>query len=325
MIEDNPGDFELVSDYLTESIEAPVVKNVVNYRETFALLASGTDHFDVILLDLTLPDKEMYGLVTEMLRMANSCPVIILTGYTNIDFAIKSISQGVADYLLKDELSAEMLYKSIVYAIERRKTMLHLAESEKRYSDLFHLNPEAMWVYDVNSLYFLDVNRAAVERYGYNREEFLSMKTSVMESSEEESKAFGENPFSAKANADIFNGVFRHRKKNQALIYVDVYSKDILFNGKPACLVLAYEITDRINYVSAIQKQNEKLREIAWIQSHVVRAPLARMMAIVNFLKDCQLNSPECDNLLRHFSESAQELDSIIREITEKTERIDLS
>lgn len=74
-----------------------------------------------------------------------------------------------------DELSAIILYKSILYAIERYKIISELRKSEKRSSDLFHLSPQPMLVYDPDSLRFIQVNKAAIEHYGYGNEEFMNM------------------------------------------------------------------------------------------------------------------------------------------------------
>jgi len=73
--------------------------------------------------------------------------------------------------------------------------------------------------------------------------------------------------------------------------------------------------------VEAIEKQNEKLKEIAWIQSHVVRAPLARMMGIANLVRELKTESAECDNLLGHLLNSCNELDTIIRDIATKSDQ----
>ncbi len=130
-----------------------------------------------MLLDLTLPDKSGKRLIEEILTYTgNHCPVIVLTGYADVNFSKDTISIGVSDYLQKDELNALILYKSIIYAIERRRTTLQVEESEKKFSTLFNLSPQPMWVYEISSLQFVQVNRAAITSYGYSEEEFLTMK-----------------------------------------------------------------------------------------------------------------------------------------------------
>ena len=84
------------------------------------------------------------------------------------------------------------------------------------------------------------------------------------------------------------------------------------------------DITERLNYITAVEKQNEKLREIAWMQSHVVRAPLTKIIGLADLLKDFPNNGEEENQLLEHLLTCAYELDDIIRDISKKTEHIDL-
>src|SRR5450432_3234239 len=95
VMEDNPGDLAIVEDLLAEQISDPVIVHAGNFRQASAILSAADALFDVILLDLTLADKSGQDLVTAMLQVASLCPIIILTGYVDIDFSIKSISQGI--------------------------------------------------------------------------------------------------------------------------------------------------------------------------------------------------------------------------------------
>lgn len=322
VIEDNLGDFMIVEELLTELFLNPKITYAKNFKEAAEILSSGDSFFDIILLDLSLPDKSGENLISEILQMIPSCPIIVFTGYADLDFSIKSISQGILDYLIKDDLTAAMLYKSIIYSIERKKSISLLKESEKRYSDLFHLSPQPMWVCDIDTLQFLDVNDAAVYNYGYTEDEFLKM--TVKEIVLEEEAAILEEAvnYSKKNDQLSTKDIYRHRKKNGDVIYVEIQSNIIYFNNRKAELVLANDITERMQYIKAIEKQNEKLQQIAWTQSHVTRAPLAKMMGIVNLIKEMDSTSSEFEDLLNHFFDSGTELDTIIRNIVKKTERI---
>lgn len=76
--------------------------------------------------------------------------------------------------------------------------------------------------------------------------------------------------------------------------------------------------TELENIRIIIEDQNKKLEEIRWIQSHVVRAPLSRMMGIVDLLKETKLNTLEFEEWVKHFVNSSKELDSIIHDIIKK-------
>ncbi len=132
VIEDNSGDFLLIEDFIHEQLERPEIIHRVNFVQAATWLQESAEVPDVILLDLTLPDKSGASLVDAILQTAGSVPVIILTGFADIEFSTRSIALGISDYLVKDELNAPMLYKSIVYSIERKRTYQQLQESEKR-------------------------------------------------------------------------------------------------------------------------------------------------------------------------------------------------
>ncbi|GAB2635324.1 PAS domain S-box protein [Belliella aquatica] len=322
IIEDNMGDFLLISEYLEEQFNQLDLEHVSTCKQS---LTKDPGSYDVILLDLSLPDKSGEDLVNEILRFAENIPVIVLTGYSDRNFAIKSIGLGTADYLLKDELNPDILQKSIVYSIERKKVFNQLEYSEKRYRELFHLSPLPMYVFDKSSFKFLDVNQAAISHYGYTKEEFLTMTVFDIRPSDEIERA----------KSIILNdedpgmktpGVFKHLKKDGELIDVEISYNEIDFEERKALLVLANDVTLKFQYIEAIEKQNEKLKEIAWIQSHVVRAPLARLMGLVNLINMTEEDDQEVDKkeLLQHILNSTVELDNIIRDITNKTEQINI-
>lgn len=324
VVEDNPGDMLLVEDYLAETMPSARLIQAESFGEARAVLARLAQVVDVILLDLTLPDKSGEGLINDMISIAGQAPVVILTGYTSVDFAIKSLSLGATDYLVKDELNASILYKSIIYNIERNNNLRSLKASEQRYADLFHLSPQPMWVYALDSLRFLDVNDAAIRHYGYSREEFLAMTLPDIRPLADHPRAAAAASMTQEEAAHYGEGEFHHLKKNGDLIYVDIRSNFIWYKGKKAELVLVNDITERYLHTQAIEAQNARLREIAWIQSHVVRAPLARLQAIVDLIHTLSLTPAELDTYLSFIESSAQELDAVVKEIIAKAQQVEI-
>lgn len=82
---------------------------------------------------------------------------------------------------------------------------------------------------------------------------------------------------------------------------------------------------EKIKHTKKIEKQNTILKEITWIQSHVVRTPLSRLMAITSLLKDTDITEEERIFLLENIMTSSEELDNIIKEIVLKTESVHLN
>ena len=196
-----------------------------------------------------------------------------------------------------------------------------LKESEQRYSDLFHLSPQPMWVYDIKTLNFLDINEAAIKHYGYSYEEFRNMTIRKIRPESEipklEAALQQMNP-SGKCPSPSEHV---HKKKNGEEIIVEIRSQKLLYKGKEARVVLATDITERYKYIQAIELQNKKLKKIAWTQSHVVRAPLARIMGLIELLKDNSfpVDENEREQLLKDVLHSAIEFDEIIRKIVHTT------
>lgn len=246
IIEDSRGDFVLMEEYLNDVFQLPSIVHAQTYSQAVEILASTTAaDFDCILLDLSLPDKSGTSLIDSVMDLAGHHPIIVFTGYSDLDFSIKSLSMGVSDYLLKDEISPALLHKSIVYSIERFEFSSRIKESEKKYRQIFEMNPEPMWLYDRNTLEFLDVNRAAISHYGYSKDEFLGMKLRDIHQSEELPAATKDTNGSS-AGIAIEKEVYTHRKKDGSLIKVEIEANTLLYNNRDAQLILASDVTEKL-------------------------------------------------------------------------------
>lgn len=323
VIEDNPGDFALIEDFLEDKIHLPLIYQAKTFKEGEMFLTKSVKNVHVILLDLSLPDKSGEELITQILAISSGIPIIILTGYPDVAFSVKSLSLGVADYLVKDDLSSSSLFKSILYSIERKKKSQELEESKRRYSDLFQLSPQPMWVYDIETLRFLNVNNAAIKHYGYSFEEFLSMTIRDIRPPEELPKLDEQlDRLRQKENGHL-SGIYLHSKKNGEILWAEIQSNIILLNNVTARVVLVNDVTERLRYIQEIEEKNKKLQEIAWMQSHVFRAPVARLMSLIDLATNYENSETEQREFLERMLVSVQELDKVIRCVAGKTDEID--
>jgi PAS domain S-box-containing protein len=97
-------------------------------------------------------------------------------------------------------------------------------------------------------------------------------------------------------------------------------------NGEPLRMIGSMQdITERINYLAAVEKQNKRLREIAWMQAHQVRCPLANIMSLCKILLDKDQDQNSKEESLQHLLFSAEGLDKIIKEIIKKAEEVSLT
>lgn len=135
-----------------------------------------------------------------------------------------------------------------------------LRDSERRYRTLFESNPHPMWVYDLQTLRFLTVNDAAVLHYGYTRDEFLAKTLDDIRPAEDV-PALHDALRSADAPALSRPREWRHRLKDGRIIFVEISSHVLEFDGRPARMVLANDITERLQVQAAMRHLNETLEQ----------------------------------------------------------------
>lgn len=139
------------------------------------------------------------------------------------------------------------------------EAMDRLAESEARYRALFEANPQPMWVYDLDSLAFLAVNDAAIARYGYSRDEFLSMTIADIRPAEDLPRL---RESVARATEGLEKGGrWRHVTRTGDVIDVEVASHSLEFNGRPARAVVAHDVTERLRHESTLRKLSQAVEQ----------------------------------------------------------------
>ncbi|MDZ7719070.1 MAG: PAS domain S-box protein [Balneolaceae bacterium] len=259
VIEDNPGDFVLIQEYLTEGMESPEIDRADTFSEAKKKLTNSTQ-YDSILLDLSLPDVSGEELVKKIISLAGNTPVVVLTGFENQEFGLKTLSWGVSDYLLKDESNSFVLTKVVTYSIERNRIQKTVKTSEKKYRDFFNLSPIPMWVYELETLRFLDVNQAAIDQYGYSREEFLNMTIEEIRPKEEISTLWEIIEYTKENDLSVWEGEVKHQKKDKTVF--DVLIKSILIdhNGREGELIVAEDITEQ-KYYNHLEKLERDILE----------------------------------------------------------------
>jgi len=169
--------------------------------------------------------------------------------------------------LLEVEISAKLLadgrFMGIVRDITtRKKTQEALKASEEKYRLLFNKNPMPMWMISLPEKNFLDVNTAAIEFYGYSKEEFLKMTTFDIRPKDKHQE-YIDFDAELKGTGVIFAGVWDHKKKDGTIIKVNIITHNIFYEGHNARLVLANDVTQKILAEEALNKSHEQLRQLA--------------------------------------------------------------
>ncbi|MEM7130680.1 MAG: ATP-binding protein [Chloroflexota bacterium] len=130
LIEDNADDAFLIKEMLTELPESAGRFGVTHVeRLAHGLERLEQEHFDIILLDFSLPDGHGVETFTQVQQEAPALPVVVLTGLDDEDMAVDALHEGAQDYLFKGEVNPSLLARAIRYAIERKRAEVVVAQS----------------------------------------------------------------------------------------------------------------------------------------------------------------------------------------------------
>lgn len=175
----------------------------------------------------------------------------ILTGFISVSHDISL--QKSLEYQLKQ--SNESLEEKVRIRTDE------IRRSEQKYRYLFHHNPIPMWVIEVGTFKFLDVNEMAIQKYGYSREEFLSMTAEDIRPVNTRDSFRRENNPNIKQLNDGYRGVWQHQKKDGSLIWVEIIAHHIQFEGKKSRLILANDITEKKEAQDLLRSNEKRYRE----------------------------------------------------------------
>jgi PAS domain S-box-containing protein len=212
-------------------------------------------------------------------------------------------------------ITVTSLFLFVIFSFQNRQILkkhTQIDETERRYMLLFESNPIPMWVYDLHTFRFLVVNNAAIEIYGYSREEFLSMQIFDIRPKEDLDDLM-ENIQNDPNKKYAFSGKWRHMKKNGEVFFVEINSHPINYQGKKAKLVLASDISKRVQTEEEIQAVVGELNNFVYRASHDIRGPIARLIGLSHLVKTDKSGDIQHYNQLIY--STALLLDSILQRL----------
>jgi two-component system sensor histidine kinase UhpB len=171
LVEDNPGDVVIFREMLKEVDDLDFnFVHTDHLQEALQYLRD--DDFDVVLLDLNLPDSDGIETFRNVNENAPHLPIIMLTGLSDEEFGIDSVGEGAQDYLVKGLTDSQLLARSIKYSIERKRIERELRESEEKYRLMVEKIRSGVFLLDSkNKLTY--VNHSLAKMLGYTVPEML--------------------------------------------------------------------------------------------------------------------------------------------------------
>lgn len=275
LIEDNPGDARLIQEMLKDVSNVNVrFEHASSLREGLKYLGNPEKPLDAVLLDLGLPDSQGFETFTRFHEEAEAFTVIVLSGLNDVDLALHAVRNGAQDYLVKGQITGEVLLRSIQHAIERDESERLLRESQERYQTLVDMMPDSIIVHTQGVMKF--VNPAATKLLGAEKPIDLIGKQFVDFVHQDYRQAVLDrirfSQIEGKSLPPLEEKLYRLDGK---LIEVEVTGTPLIFEDQPASQLILRDITDR--------KQHEKeLEAVASVSSKLRMANnLDEMLPIV--------------------------------------------
>jgi two-component system, NarL family, sensor histidine kinase UhpB len=323
IIEDNPGDQLLLEESLkSTSLLIDHITTADTIAEAMSILERHS--FSIIFLDLFLPDSSGLETLTQLVKLYSKTPVIISSGLSDTQVAVNAISMGAQDFLIKGEYTSALLEKAVRYSIERKDAEQLIKTSEENYRYLFDNNPATIFIWDLDTFRILEANGAAVNLYGFTKEEFLQ-KTLLDIRPEDDYKKFMNAAAKLQTEYSKSSSVWKHSNKKGEIMYMDISSHRIVYHGKQVVLSLANNITERILLEEKLTE--EKIKKQQEITAAVITAQsqertflgeelhdnINQILATANLYMDCALSDE--DSRINFIKDSKNFIKTAIEEI----------
>ncbi|MBE9030524.1 response regulator [filamentous cyanobacterium LEGE 11480] len=139
LVEDSPSDLDMLKRTFSQSIDhtwyladVDSLDEAILACRSYAAISPDASTFDVVLLDLGLPDSTGLETLMQFRAAVPDTPIVVLTGLDDDEIALQSISAGAQDYLVKGQITLQRLHHTLRFAMERQQTLLKLQQNEAR-------------------------------------------------------------------------------------------------------------------------------------------------------------------------------------------------
>ncbi|HPT06905.1 MAG TPA: PAS domain S-box protein [Candidatus Omnitrophota bacterium] len=265
LIEDNPAESRLVAEMLqqsqTQHFELIRFENLFPALEQVSKLKP-----DVILLDLGLGDSQGIETLRKAVKKIPHIPIVVLTMLIDEAISLQALQEGAQDYLIKAQLSAPLLMRSLMYAIERKQTEIRLKDSEERFKNLVERLSDALFLYDEKGR-IVQINHEACLSLGYSRDELLSLTIDKIETYYDYTNLPPLWDIVALKPMTV-PGI--HRRKDGSLFPVELKICRFMYQDQKLILLQARDVSTRKKVEQALLESESKFRSLSELSANLI-------------------------------------------------------
>jgi len=302
LVEDNPADADLLAELLEVSVGVQWELVPVEFlHEAIAQLCKQS--FDIVLLDLSLPDSHGLETLTRLREVAPDAAMVVMTGLDDEAIGLEAVRLGAQDYIVKGQITTQLLVRTIRYAIERSQTFQMLRESERRFRAIFDSSFQLIKLLTPEGI-VLEVNQTALDFAGVRSQNIVGRpiwEQLIWQHSPNGKEQLKEGIAKA-ATGEFFRREIDFLGKSGQIITVDLSLKPVKNDTGQVLLLIAEarDISDRKRAESETLKALAREKELSELRakfvtmvSHEFRTPLTTIQFSTALLQDYSSKWPE--------------------------------
>ena len=285
LIEDDEDDYLLTKALVSAKENASIKLDWVDSYERALSTIDETAH-DVYLVDYRLGPYTGIDLIQEAFKQGCRAPMILLTGQDDLTVDQSALELGAADYLVKGRIDAQLLGRSIRYALRQASVLAEVAQKENKYRTLFERSIDAIFVAD-DEMHFQDANSSIERLLGYTREELRHLNPARLFADLNQLRNLR---FNVREHGQIkdFETTLIHRNGRKQICLISVWSVEDIIGQPKWYQGIVRDITDqkRAQQELIIAEKLSMTGKIARSIAHEVRNPLTNLSLALEQLKD---------------------------------------
>lgn len=285
LVEDDEDDYLLTKALISTRENANIKLDWVDsYDQAIHLIEA--DEYDVYLVDYRLGSHTGINLIQAAFQIGCRAPMILLTGQDDLTVDQSALELGAADYLVKGRIDAQLLGRSIRYALRQASVLAEVARKENKYRSLFERSIDAIFV-TTNEMHFQDANPSVERVLGYTRSQLLLLNPARLFA---DLNYLRELRFNVREHGQIkdFEAVLITREGRKRICLISVWAVDDVVGRPEGYQGIVRDVTDqkRAQQDLILAEKLTMTGKIARSIAHEVRNPLTNLSLALEQLKE---------------------------------------